>query len=128
MNSDKSRLVILFHFFAMSREDSPSIDFLFVEQAARNPALEFFVLRESVVKSPGGWFYCRQPLDYFYRHAGRNSVCYWNCLEYHVFLNFVYDGVPFFAACQLQCILVLFSETNSITNFTSTDVYIKACV
>ena len=56
MNSAKSRLVKLFRFFTTPQEDSPSVDFLFMAQAARNPAIEFLVFGEAAVKSPGGWF------------------------------------------------------------------------
>ena len=56
IHSDKSNLENLFRFFENPRENSFSVDFLFAEQPARNPAVDFFVLGEVAVKSAGGWF------------------------------------------------------------------------
>ena len=56
MNSAKSRLVKLFRFFAKAQEDSLSVDFLFVAQAAQNPAIDFLAFEEAAVKDRGGWF------------------------------------------------------------------------
>ena len=49
MNSAKFRLVKLFRFFVTAREDSPSVDFLFLAQAARNPAIDFLFFGEAAV-------------------------------------------------------------------------------
>ena len=56
MNFAKSSLVKIFRFFTTPQEDSLSVDFLFVAQAARNPAIEFLVFGEAAVKIPGWWF------------------------------------------------------------------------
>ena len=56
MNSAKSRLVKRFRLFATPQEDSPSVDFLFIAQKTRNPAINFLLFGEAAVKSPGGSF------------------------------------------------------------------------
>ena len=55
MNSAKSRLVKLFHFFEAPQEDFLSADFLLVAEAAQNPAIDLF-FGEAGVKSPSGLF------------------------------------------------------------------------
>ena len=47
MNSAKFRLVKLFRFLVTAREDSPTLDFPFLAQAARNPAMDFLFFEEA---------------------------------------------------------------------------------
>ena len=56
INTVQSRLVKLFHFFATPQEDSPSVDFFFVTQAALNSAIDLLIFGETVVKSSGRLF------------------------------------------------------------------------
>ena len=80
MSSTKSRLVKLFHFFATAQEDSPSLDFIFVAQAARNPAIDFLVFEEAPATSLVDGFHSEEALGYFYKHTcmqtDRNYACH----------------------------------------------------
>ena len=77
MNSAKSRLVKLFHFFEAPQEDFLSADFLFAAEAAQNSAIDLFFERQ-VSKALVGFFHCELTLGHFYKHhcmqTNRNNV------------------------------------------------------